>query len=137
MPGYTVGAVARRKAITFETVREIALTLPGAEEGTAYGTPVLRVNGHIFAGIPINKEVEPNSLGIWLTDVDERDALIEEEPETYYVKPHYQSYPIVLVRLGRVSREALEDLVVGAHRANARRPPAKRRPKKATVRKRR
>ena len=68
-------------------MREIALTLPGAEEGTAYGTPVLRVNGHIFTGIPINKEVEPNSLGVWLTDFDQRDALIEEEPETYYVQP--------------------------------------------------
>jgi hypothetical protein len=40
-------------------------------------------------------------------------------------------YPIVLVRLGRVSREALEDLVIGAHRANARRPSAKRRAKNA------
>jgi len=137
MPGYTVRAMARSKALTFETVREIALKLPGTEEGLAYGTPVLRVNGHIFTGIPINKEVEPNSLGIWLTDFDQRDALIEEEPETYYVKPHYLSYPIVLVRLGRVSREALEDLVTGAHRANARRPPAKRRAKKTTTRKRR
>jgi hypothetical protein len=76
--------MARKQAITFETVREIARKLPGTEEGLAYGTPVLRVNGHIFTGIPINKEVEPNSLGIWLTDVEQRDALIEEEPETYY-----------------------------------------------------
>ena len=128
--------MARKAAITFDMVREIASKLPGVEESTAYGTPVLRVNGHIFTGIPINKEVEPNSLGIWLTDVEQRDALIEEEPETYYVKPHYQSYPIVLVRLGRVSREALEDLVIGAHRANARRPPAKRRAKNPRKRKR-
>ena len=121
----------RKRTITFDTVREIALKLPGVEEGLAYGTPVLRVNGHIFTGIPINKEVEPDSLGIWLTDVEQRDALIEEDPSTYYVKPHYESHPIVLVRLGRVSREALEDLVVGAHRANARRRPAKQRAKKA------
>jgi len=132
--GYTVAPMARKQAITFETVREIARKLPGTEEGLAYGTPVLRVNGHIFTGIPINKEVEPNSLGIWLTDVEQRDALIEEEPETYYVKPHYESYPIVLVRLSRVSREALEDLVVGAHRANSRRPPAKGRAKKTRTR---
>jgi hypothetical protein len=119
--------MASERAITFDTVREIGLKLPGAEEGLAYGTPVLRVNGHIFTGIPINKEVEPNSLGVWLTDVEHRDALIDEDPSTYYVKPHYESYPIVLVRLSRVTREALEDLVIGAHRANARRPPAKRR----------
>ena len=29
--------------ITWETVREIALSLPGAEEGTSYGTPAFRV----------------------------------------------------------------------------------------------
>ena len=52
--------MARKKAITFDPVREIGLNLPGVEEGLAYGTPVLRVNGHIFTGIPINKEVEPN-----------------------------------------------------------------------------
>jgi hypothetical protein len=40
----------------------------------------------------------------------------------------------VLVRLSRVSREALEDLVVGAHRANSRRPRAKGRAKKTRTR---
>ena len=127
--------MARKKEITFDTVREIGLKLPGAEEGLAYGTPVLRVNGHIFTGIPINKEVEPNSLGIWLTDFEQRDALIDEDPSTYYLRPHYESYPIVLVRLSRVTHEALEDLVIGAHRANARRPPAKRRATKRRTKK--
>ena len=56
-------AMARKTPITFDTVREIASTLPGVEESIAYGTPVLRVNGHIFAGIPI-KTVSKQTLAI-------------------------------------------------------------------------
>jgi len=40
------------KRLTFDEVREIGLALPNTEEGKAWGTPVLRVNGTIFAGIP-------------------------------------------------------------------------------------
>ena len=122
--------MARKTAITFDTLREIASKLPGVEESIAYGTPVLRVNGHIFAGIPINREVEPESAMVYLAGLDERDALLAEDPDTYYLKRHYERYPVVLVRLRRVTRDALEDLVLGAHRIVSRRRPAKRRPKK-------
>jgi hypothetical protein len=76
--------MARKTAITFDTVREIASKLPGVEESIAYGTPVLRVNGHIFAGIPINREVEPESAAVYLAGLEERDALLAEDPDTYY-----------------------------------------------------
>src|SRR5262245_51758958 len=122
--------MSRKAAITFDTVREVASKLPGVEESIAYGTPVLRVNGHIFAGIPINREVEPDSAMVSLAGFDERDALLAEDPDTYYLKPHYEPHPVVLVRLRRVTRDALEDLVLGAHRIVSRKPPAKRRPKK-------
>ena len=116
-----------KRPITFDTVREIGARLPGTEVGTAYGSPALRVNGHMYAVIAINKEAEPNSLGVYLTDFEQRDALLAEDPETYYVKPHYESYPIVLVRLARVTRDALEDLLRGAHNVMSRKPPARRR----------
>ncbi len=119
--------MARKKAITFDTVLEIAGALPGVEEGLAYGTPVLRVNGRIFAGIPINREVEPDSAMVYVSGLDERDALLADAPETYYVKPHYERYPVVLVRLRHVTREAIEDLVLSAYRIVSRKRPARRR----------
>jgi hypothetical protein len=45
-----------------------------------------------------------------------RDALVEEDPVTYYLREHYMNYPCVLVRLSRVGADALRDLVTGAHR---------------------
>ena len=101
--------------MTFQTVRAIGLKLPGAEASTMYGAPALKVNGKMFACIASNKAAEPNTLVVWI-DVAQRDALIEEDPDTYYLKGHYVPYPCVLVRLARVSPDALRDLVIGAHR---------------------
>ena len=120
------------RAPTFDTVRAIGLKLPGSEEATAWGTPVLKVNGRIFTGIPIHKSAEPNSLMLRV-GFAERDEMIQEQPDIYYTAAHYEHYPCVLVRLARVNRDALEDLVRLAHRVvSTTRPP--RRPAKARKR---
>jgi hypothetical protein len=59
-------------------------------------------------------------------DMGQRDLLIEEDPETYYLTDHYVGYPCVLVRLSRVSPEALGDLIRGAHRYISEKTPARR-----------
>jgi hypothetical protein len=92
-------AIGTRRQITFDTVREIGKQLPGTEVGTAYGSPALKVNGRIYAAIAINKEAEPSSLGVYLADFEQREALLAEDSKTYYVKPHYEQHPIVLVRM--------------------------------------
>ena len=51
-----------------------------------------------------------------MLDFAARDALLEDDPNTYYLKEHYVNYPCVLVRLSRVRPDALRDLVTGAHR---------------------
>lgn len=104
--------------------------LEGVEESTAYGSPCLKVNGHMFACIAINKEAEPNTLMIRLPSSEQRDDLIAEQPEVYYLKPHYEPYPCVLVRLGRVQPDALRDLLRGAWKDAS-----TRRPRKAAKRK--
>jgi len=101
--------------MTFQTVRAIGLKLPGAEVSTMYGAPALKVNGKMFACIASNKAAEPNTLVVWI-DFAQRDALIEDDPETYYLKEHYEGYPCVLVRLSKVSRAAMQDLLTGAWR---------------------
>ena len=62
-----------------------------------------------------HKSAEPNSLVVMM-DFADRDALIEEEPSTYYLKDHYVNYACVLVRLSRVHPDALRGLLAGAHR---------------------
>jgi hypothetical protein len=106
----------------FDTVRRLTRHLEGVEEATAYGSPCLRVHGHMFACVAINKEVEPNTLMIRVPSFEQRDDLIAEQPEVYYLKPHYEPYPCVLVRLGRVDPDALRDLLSAAWKDAAARP---------------
>ena len=116
----------RAAATTFATVRKIGLTLPDVEEGTMYGTPALKLRGKLLACMTSHKSAEPNSLAVRL-DFAQRDAMIADDPGTYYLKPHYVGYPVVLVRLSRISREALDDLLHAAWRAvSASAPPRKR-----------
>ena len=105
---------ASGEPITFQTVRSIGLKLPGTEVGTVYGSPALTVNGRMFACIAINKSVEPETLAVRVP-LDQRKDLLADAPDTYYLTPHYADYPIVLVRLARVRRDALSDLLQVAH----------------------
>ena len=100
-----------KKKISFDTVREMGLAMPGAEEGTTYGSPALKVGGKMFACIPSHSSAEPDSLAIRI-DFDQRDELIAADPGTYYLTHHYVNYPVVLVRLSRVHADALRDLLL-------------------------
>jgi len=102
-------------ALTFETVREIGLELPGVEPGATFGWPCLKANGKLFAWMPVKKDVEPGTLALRI-DFDQRDALMEEAPDTYYLTDHYVNYPAVLVRLNRLDNSSLRDLVRTSHR---------------------
>jgi hypothetical protein len=99
-----------RKKTTFDTVRELAAGLADVEEATAYGSSALKVRGSMFACMAIHRSAEPNSLVVRI-DFSQRDELIAAEPDVYYLTDHYVNYPSVLVRLGRVHRDALKDLL--------------------------
>jgi hypothetical protein len=101
--------------MTFRSVRAIGLRLPGVEEGVMYGSPALKLGKRLIACIATNKAAEPDTLVV-RTDFEQRDLLIAEDPDTYYVKDHYKTYPVVLVRLKRVSPDAMRDLLGGAVR---------------------
>jgi hypothetical protein len=102
--------MARKKKVTFDTVREIALTLPGVEAGTSWGAMAVKVGGQMFACAATNKSAEPDTLVVRM-DFDQRDELIAADPDTYYLKEHYVGYACVLVRLARVHPDALRDLL--------------------------
>ena len=100
---------------SFKRVASIGRTLPDVEVTTSWGVPALKVRGRMFVCIATHSSAEPDTLVVMM-DFADRDALVEEDPDTYYLKPHYVNYPCVLVRLARVHPDALRDLVAGAHR---------------------
>jgi hypothetical protein len=102
-------------ASSFRAVESIGRTLPDVEVTTTWGQPTLKVHGRMFVCIASHPSAEPNSLVVMM-DFADRDALLEDDPDTFYLKDHYVNYPCVLVRLSRISKSALRDLVAGAHR---------------------
>ena len=103
------------KKISFDTVREIGLALPDVEEGTTYGSPALKTGGKMFTCMAVHSSAEPGSLALRI-DFDRREELIAADPKTYYLKDHYLGYPCVLVRLTRIRRDELRDLLLMAWR---------------------
>ena len=93
----------------FDTVRMVGLTLPDVEVTTRYdGSPVLKMRGIFMAGLATHRSVEPETLVVRI-GLEEREWLMEDAPETYYLTDYYRSYPLVLVRLSRIDRDALHD----------------------------
>ncbi len=98
-------------AKTFETVRTVGLSLPDVEATTKYdGSPVLKVGGSFMAGLATHRSAEPETLVVRVS-FEEREWLMEDAPETYYLTDYYRSYPLVLVRLSRIEPDALRDVL--------------------------
>src|SRR5437868_9791881 len=99
------------KPVTFDTVRRIAQTLPGAEESTSYGTPAFKVKGKLFA----RQHQDGESLVVGV-DFEAREEMMSAAPEKFYITDHYLNYPWMLVRLSKVTPAELRDLLIGSWR---------------------
>jgi hypothetical protein len=105
----------RKTTVDFNTVRDIGLALPGVEESTAYGAPALKLHGQLLACIPSHRSAEPGSLAVRV-DFDARAELLAAAPDIYYLPDHYVDYNAVLVRLPRIDRGVLKDLLGMAYK---------------------
>ena len=95
----------------FKIVRDVGLKIPDVEATVRYdGSPVLKVDGVFMAGLARHPSAQPDTLVVRV-DFEERELLLEDAPEIYYVTDYYRPYPIVLVRLSQVDRDALHDLL--------------------------
>jgi hypothetical protein len=100
--------------VTFDMVREIALALPGVEDGRSYGTPALKVRGKLMVRLKEDGESFVLCVGF-----DLREILMQSDPETFYITDHYRGYPAVLVRLSSVDPDELPGLLEQSWREHA------------------
>jgi hypothetical protein len=90
------------RGVTYSTVCKLALALPGVEEGMSWGTPGLKVKGRFLARLKEDGESLVLRMGLL-----EREQLMENAPEVFYVTDHYLNYPAVLVRLPKADKALL------------------------------
>src|SRR5688572_15220921 len=90
----------------FDVVRTVGLALADVEAVTKYDrSPVLKRGGAFMAGLATHPSAEPGTLVV-RADYEERELLIEDAPDTYYLTDYYRRYPLVLVRLSRIEPQA-------------------------------
>jgi hypothetical protein len=109
---------ARRHRATepFDIIRAVGLRLPGVKGATKYdGSPVLKVGGCFMAGLATHPSAEPDTLVVRVR-LEDREHFLEDAAETYYITDYYLKHPVVLARLARLDRDALQDLLASSRR---------------------
>ncbi|HEX4196471.1 MAG TPA: MmcQ/YjbR family DNA-binding protein [Caulobacteraceae bacterium] len=81
--------------MTEDEMREICLSFPGVVEGSSYGQPSFLVNKKFFTRL---RQADA-SMVLMDVSLDEREMLMEAEPKTFHITPHYKDYPSVLARI--------------------------------------
>jgi hypothetical protein len=82
-----------------------------------------------MAGLAMHRSAEPETLVV-RADPEARQCLLEDAPEIFYLTDYYAPHPVVLVRLPRLDRDALRDVLSVSRRLTL----AKSRPRTARTR---
>ena len=109
--------------VTWDDVRRVALSLPGAFEQASHGgNPSWRTKPRMFTWI----RDDPDALVVWVDSEEEKHALIAAEPGKFSTTPHYDGHAIVLVRLDAVDVQEAAELLTDSWRLRAPRSLVKR-----------
>jgi len=108
----------------WDDVRRIALGLPETSEGISREHASWRVRDKGFvwerplraADIRALGDSAPRGpiLGARVEHLVAKEALLADDPEVFFTTPHFDGYPAVLVRLDKITGEALEEVIVEA-----------------------
>ena len=82
------------------------LTLPGTERSTSYGSPAVRVRGKAF----LYPGREKGSFAV-SCPLEEKELLMETDPDTFWETDHYRGWPAVLARFDSADPERIEAVI--------------------------
>lgn len=109
---------------TWSDVRRLALDLPGVVEDASGTTTAWRVGSRAFAWerhlrrgeLELLGEPAPQqpALGLRVADPGARAAWLQEHPRVFFLVPHYEPHPMVLVRVEVAPFEVLDDALTEA-----------------------
>ena len=109
---------------TWDDVRRIAMALPGTTEKESWGFAHWRVKEKGFVWErPLRRadyealgDDAPDGpiLGVRVPDLGVKEALLTDAPDVFFVTPHFDGYPAVLVRLEQIPVDELEEVMIEA-----------------------
>ena len=75
----------------------LGLGLPQVADGTAWGYPCLRAHGKMWVWWSPYVDA-----AVFRCDKAEREMLLQADPGTFVIHPHYLAHDLILVRAGRI-----------------------------------
>jgi hypothetical protein len=115
---------------TWRDVRRLALALPGTSEkvgsdgksawnvkdkGFVWERPLRKSDIAALGGDAPTGPI----LGVRTADLEMKEVLLASDPEVFFTTPHFNGYPAVLLRLGKIRVKQLKDVIVEAWLARA------------------
>lgn len=114
-----------------DDIHELALGMPFVTVWQSGERPTYQVGGKSFvffrsprpdAVDPTTGERLPDVVMFWVSSLDEKFALVQDESTPFFTTPHFDGHPSVLLRcahVGRLSRAELTEVVQDAWLARA------------------
>ena len=118
--------------MNIKTVRDIALSLPEAEDRSDGDMLHFYVRGKHFAWTYLERvdakrprQPRPDVLVVRCA-AEAKDSLLASDPDTFFTTDHYRGFPAILVRLDKIGAKDLRSLLTAAWLCQAPRVLAKR-----------
>ncbi len=119
--------------MTIEQVAALALALPEAAETERYGRRSWAVRGKVFAWERAFSKADIKRFGsatppagtilaVTVADLNEKEAILAAQSDSFFTIPHFDGYAAVLVQLDTVAERSLTEVLVDGWLACA--PPA-------------
>ncbi|MGB4829080.1 MAG: MmcQ/YjbR family DNA-binding protein [Paracoccaceae bacterium] len=75
----------------------LSLNLPQVTLAHPWGNEALKAHGKMWCWWSPYIDA-----AVFRADKDEREMLLQADPDTFTLHPHYQAHPLILVRAGRI-----------------------------------
>lgn len=92
----------------------LGLGLPGVEETATWGEPALKAHGKLWVWWSPSEDAP-----VFKVLFEERDILVEAEPERFFFTPHYRNSALILVRPGKLDLDWAKANLLKVWRAQA------------------
>jgi hypothetical protein len=102
--------------MTKAQARKIALSFPGAHEKSSYGTPSVFIAKKLFTQVGSHKR---EAIMLLTESIEERDHLIEADPDTFFITDHFKNYKGLLAHIGKLDEKTFRTLLDRRWRAIA------------------
>jgi hypothetical protein len=119
--------------VSLDEVAAMALALPEVSEGERHGHRSWNVAGKVFAWERQFSKADIKRFGaarvpegpivaVRVADLDEKEAVLAEQPRGFFTIPHFDGYAAVLIQLRVSTKKAVREAILDGWLATA--PPA-------------